>query len=151
MFSTVKGFFSKFSSELTLNDDQFNLSSVIAHIETISVSTKDRERDVYLIGESFFNSTSYPLMTFQSQKIIGTFDQFILEGLLTIRDKTQPVKIQGELTWLNSEKTKLKVKASGKVNRKDFGLSWNSLIETGGVLVGEFVNLEIEVCFEQSK
>lgn len=151
MFSTVKGTFSKVSSSLLLNEEHFDQSSVKVEVETKTVSTNDKDRDLYLIGDDFFNPSKFPLMTFQSKKIKGEFTSFTIEGDLTIKDRTQAVSLKGTLSWVNSDKNILMVKANGKVNRKDFGLSWNALMETGGVLVGENVNIEIEAQYDLSK
>ena len=151
MFSTVRGSFSKVSSTLLLNEEHFDQSLVKVEVETKTVSTNDKDRDLYLIGDNFFNPTKFPLMIFQSKKIKGQFKNFTIEGELTIKDRTQVVSLQGNLNWMNPDKNILIVKATGKVNRKDFGLSWNALMETGGLLVGENVNIEIEAQYELSK
>jgi polyisoprenoid-binding protein YceI len=151
MFSKVTGHFSKFSSILNLNDSHFEESFVEAKIETASVSTNDQIRDSYIVGDDFFQTNKFSFISFTSKNIQGDFSHFKIEGFLTIRDQTKMVSLDSELSWQNTEHSLLKVKASGKLNRKDFGLSWNSLIETGGILVGENVNLEIEVFYELVK
>jgi polyisoprenoid-binding protein YceI len=151
MFSKVTGRFSKFSSTLTLSDSHFEESSVEAKMETASVSTNDQMRDSYIVGDDFFQTNKFSFISFTSKRIQGDFSHFNLHGLLTIKDQSKMVSLECQLTWQNPEHSLLKVEASGKVNRKDFGLSWNALLETGGILVGENVNLEILVFYELVK
>jgi polyisoprenoid-binding protein YceI len=151
MISNVKGKFTGLSGSLTL--DEFNIagSKVEASIDIASVHTGDAQRDGHLKSPDFFDAAQYPTITFKSTAVRRTGDdEYVVTGELTIHGVTKSVDLrveggaQGKDPWGN---TRLGLSAETKINRKDFGLTWNSALETGGVLVGEEVSISIDAEF----
>jgi polyisoprenoid-binding protein YceI len=154
MISNVKGSFSGLSG--VLEEDAANPagSQVEAAIEVNSISTGDAGRDAHLKGAEFFDTETFPVMTFKSTKVEKVVDKFVVSGDLTLHGVTKVVKFEvegpsapGKDPWGN---IRIGLSATTKINRKDFGLGWNSALETGGVLVGEEVSITLEVQFIKS-
>ena len=150
MISNVKGHFSKVSGELSLDESNISNSSVQASIEAASILTRDDQRDAHLKSADFFDVEKYPLISFKSDKIKQN-GQLSVDGDLTIRGITRRVTfdIEGPTPptkdpWGN---TRIAVSGSTKINRKDFGLTWNAALETGGILVGDEVTINLDVEF----
>lgn len=147
VFATARGSFGSFSG--TLNGDVNDLSNAQLEIEidTNSIDTRDAQRDEHLRSGDFFDVENYPKMTFKSTKISRTGDStYDIEGDLTIRDVTRSITLA--TTFLGQATNPWGVPvaafdAETKINRKDFGLTWNAALETGGVLVGEEVTITI--------
>ena len=155
MFSKVRGQFASWNGHLEYDPDNPTDTSVVAAIETSSVDTGVEDRDDHLRSEDFFASELHPEMRFESTNVSSDGDNLTVEGNLTIRDVTHPVILdverlgEGVDPWGN---TRIGFSATGRINRKDFGLTWNQTLETGGVLVGKDVDIEIEVqAVEQSE
>ena len=152
MISNVKGQFGTFSGVLTLDESDVTKSRVEASIETGSVNTRDGQRDTHLKSPDFFHAEKFPTLSFKSTRISRSGDgELAVEGDLTIRGVTRNVVFQVEGPtppardpWGN---TRLGVSATTKINRKDFGLTWNTALETGGVLVGNEVTITLDVQF----
>jgi len=152
MISNVKGQFPKVSGKLTLDESDVSKSKVETSIETASIETRDPQRDGHLKSPDFFHVEKFPTMTFKSTGIKVVRDgELSVEGDLTIRDTTRKVvfTVEGPTPatkdpWGN---TRLAVSATTKINRKDFGLTWNAALETGGILVGEEVTITLDVQF----
>lgn len=151
MISHIKGIFTSLSGTLTL--DEFNIagSKVEASIDVASVHSGDEQRDSHLQGPEFFDAALYPTMTFQSTSVRRTGDnEYHVTGDLTLHGVTKSVDFsvddggQGKDPWGN---TRRGITATTKINRKDFGLAWNSALETGGVLVGDEVSISIDAQF----
>jgi polyisoprenoid-binding protein YceI len=152
MISNVKGHFPKVSGVLTLDEANPANSSVVATIDVTSIETRDVQRDGHLKSADFFDVEKFPTMTFKSTavKLTGS-DSGLVEGDLTIKGVTRKVTfdVEGPTApakdpWGNS---RVAVSASTKIGRKDFGLTWNSALETGGVLVGDEVTITLDVQF----
>jgi len=150
MISNVKGHFSKVSGELSLDESNISNSSVQASIEAASILTRDDQRDAHLKSADFFDVEKYPLISFKSDKIKQN-GRLSVDGDLTIRGITRRVTfdIEGPTPptkdpWGN---TRIAVSGSTKINRKDFGLTWNAALETGGILVGDEVTINLDVQF----
>ena len=152
MISNVKGSFSGLSGVLTEHATDASLSSVEATIPLETISTGDAQRDGHLKSADFFDVEKFPTMTFKSTGVTKKGEaEYAVTGLLTIHGVTRPVTfaVEGPSApakdpWGN---TKIGLSATGKINRKEFGLTWNSALETGGVLVGEDVAITLEVQF----
>ena len=152
MISNVKGHFSGLTATLTEHASDASLSSVEATIDVNSVNTGDAQRDGHLKGADFFDTEKYPNMTFKSTGVEKTGEaEYSVTGDLTLHGVTQPVTftVEGPSApavdpWGN---TRIGLTASAKINRKDFDLSWNATLETGGILVGESVHIVIEAEF----
>ncbi len=147
--STVRGRFTKVDGEIDLDDpnDPTTARGTVV-VETASVDTGNEGRDQHLRGADFFEVEKYPTITFKSTKVEGRGDSYKLTGDLTIKDVTRPVTLdvtsegQGTSPWGT---TVAAYSASTTINRKDFGLNWNVALETGGVLVGKKVRIELNV------
>ena len=152
MISNVKGHFAKVSGALTFDESNLSASRVEASIEAASVETRDPQRDAHLKSADFFDVEKYPALSFKSTSIRIVRDgELAIEGDLTIRDVTRKVlfTVDGPTPpardpWGN---TRVGVSATTKINRKDFGLTWNAALETGGILVGEEVTITLDVQF----
>jgi polyisoprenoid-binding protein YceI len=150
MIANVKGHFSKVSGELSLDESNISNSSVHASIEAASIETRDDQRDAHLKSADFFDVEKYPLISFKSDKIKQN-GELSVEGDLTIHGVTRRVTfdIEGPTPptkdpWGN---TRIAVSGSTKINRKDFGLTWNAALETGGILVGDEITINLDVEF----
>jgi len=152
MISNVKGQFAKVTGVLTLDDSDLANSSVEASIEAASIETRDAQRDAHLKSADFFDVEHFPTLSFRSTRITRTRGgDLSAEGDLTIRGVTRKVTfaVEGPTPpakdpWGN---TRVAVAATAKINRKDFGLTWNAALETGGILVGEEVAIALDVEF----
>jgi polyisoprenoid-binding protein YceI len=152
MISNVKGTFSGLTGALTLDETDPAGSSVTASIPVSTLSTGDAQRDGHLKSPEFFDADKFPALTFKSltvDRVEG--GQYTVSGELTVHGVTKTVSFDvdgptapGKDPWGN---TRIGISATAKINRMDFGLTWNSPLETGGVLVGEEVHLTLEVQF----
>jgi len=152
MISNVKGRFSKVTGTMFLDESNPANSRVEAAIETASIETHDAQRDAHLKSADFLHAEQFPALSFKSSRISFVRDgEFSAEGDLTIRGVTRKVvfAVEGPTPptkdpWGN---TRVAVSATTSINRKDFGLTWNAALETGGILVGEEVIITLDVEF----
>jgi polyisoprenoid-binding protein YceI len=150
MISNVKGSFSGISGTLIEDTADSSLSSIDASIDVGTVNTGDGQRDGHLKSADFFDHEQHPHMTFKSTKVEKKGDEeYAVTGDLTVHGVTKPVTfaVEGPSQpakdpWGN---TRIGLSATTKINRKDFGLTWNSALESGGILVGEDVQISLEV------
>lgn len=147
VISTVDGKFTEFSGTIDLNAKDFNKSKVKASINVNSIDTGVKKRDDHLRSQDFFEVAKYPSMKFISQKISGDQKKFKMTGDLTIKGTTKKVTFDGK--YLGTVKDgygnlKTAFKAETKVDRKDFGLKWNSMVEAGPV-VGDEVKISLTI------
>ena len=152
MISNVKGHFAKVTGSLTLDESDLTKSRVEALIEAASIETRDAQRDAHLKSADFFDVEKFPTLTFKStrhQPCPGRRTGH--RGDLTIRDVTRKVvfSVEGPTPpakdpWGN---TRVAVSATTKISRKDFGLTWNAALESGGILVGDEVTITLDVQF----
>jgi polyisoprenoid-binding protein YceI len=152
MISNVKGSFSGLSGDLQLNETDHTLSFVEASISVASLNTGDAQRDGHLKSADFFDAEKFPTISFKSLNIDSTGGpDYEVSGELTIRDVTKVVTFAVEDLSTPSKdpwgNQRIGLSATTKINRKDFGLTWNSALESGGVLVGEDVTITLEVQF----
>jgi len=151
MLSKVRGEFQDFVIDLDLDEEHPEAATVEASIKTASVNTRDVLRDGHLRSPDFFKSDEYPAMVFKSTRVVRTGKtKAKLHGDLTIRDVTKPVIL--DVTYRGSSKspwgtTNASFEASTKINREDWGLTWNAALEAGGWLVGKEVTIHIEAEF----
>jgi polyisoprenoid-binding protein YceI len=123
-------------------------TTVNVQIDASSVDTHDGGRDDHLRSADFFDVANHPHLVFTSTGVSGSGDEWTLEGTLTIAGVTKPVTLAVEYEGVTADpwgNTKAGFTASTKVNREDFGLTWNAALETGGFLVGKDVTIELEV------
>lgn len=151
MITNVKGEFTDFNAEIKANGSDFENAKVNAKIKSNSVYTNNTDRDKHLKSEDFFNVDNHEELTFEGTAFEKIDDEnYRLKGNLTIVGVTKPVELKVEFggtakdPWGN-EKAGFSI--SGKINRKDWGLNWNSTLETGGVLVSEEVKIMAELQF----
>ena len=152
MIANVKGQVSKVTGALTLDESDLANSSVEAKIEAASIETRDSQRDAHLRSSDFFDVEKFPTLHFKSTSIgIVRAGELSVEGDLTIRGVTRKVRfaVEGPTPptkdpWGN---TRVAVSAITKINRGDFGLTWNAALETGGILVGDEVTITLDVEF----
>ena len=152
MISNVKGRFTTVKGVLTLDEDEVTNSRVEASIDAASIDTRDAQRDAHLKSPDFLDVEKFPALNFQSTRISRNGDgELKVAGDLTIHGVTRNVVFAVEEPvppvkdpWGN---TRLGISATTKINRKDFGLTWNAALETGGILVGDEVAITLEVEF----
>ena len=149
MISTARGRFEKFSGTVNFDEAAPARTTVDVQIEAASVNTKDAKRDGHLKSPDFFDAANYPYLTFKSKRVNVVDSQHArLVGDLTIRNVTKEVVFdveyagQAKSPWGT---TSAGFSAQTKINREDWGLTWNQSLETGGVLVGKDITLSIEV------
>lgn len=155
MISNVKGRFTAVKGSIHFDETDITKSSIEATIAVNSLATGDPQRDAHLKSPDFLDADRYPTMTFQSKEVAKRGDgELSVAGDLTIHGVTLPVVFAvegptapGKDPWGN---TRVGVSAATKVSRKDFGLTWNAALETGGILVGEDVHISLEVEFIQA-
>lgn len=148
MVTKVRGAFNEFEGTATTEAGLQN-AAIEVTIQVGSVDTRSADRDAHLASADFFDAEKFPTITFQSTAIEATDAETLrVTGDLTIKDVTNPVTIDFEFAGVATDPFgNERVGLEGKVvvNRKDFGLTWNAALETGGVLVSEKVTLEFEV------
>jgi len=153
--SNVRGQFSKVSGTLNLNDQDITKSSVNATIDVTTIDTREPKRDAHLKSPDFFDTAKFSTITFQSKKVEKVGDKLKVTGDLTLHGVTRPVVL--DVDWSASEihdpfgNTKRGATATTKINRKDFGLTWNKAMEAGGVVVGEEVQITIDLELAKKK
>jgi polyisoprenoid-binding protein YceI len=146
--SKVNGRFKDVSGKVTLDEADLTKSKVDVLIKVNSISTDDEKRDAHLKGPDFFDAAKFADIKFHSTKIARTRDGFKVTGELTIRDKSKSVTLDGTLSKPIKSPWGKDVRGAefkGKINRGDFGLSWNKSLDGGGVVIGEVVALDIAV------
>ncbi|MBU6160585.1 MAG: YceI family protein [Myxococcales bacterium] len=148
MFAKVRGNFKSWTGTLSLNPDNYSASSVKVDIAVSSIDTANEQRDGHLRSPDFFDVEKYPSITFVSTGVRNDGGKVLIDGDLTIRDVTRPVTLHTEETGKGTDpwgNTRIGFSGSAKINRKEFGLSWNQALEAGGVLVGEDITVDIEI------
>ncbi len=152
MISNVKGEFTAVTGSLQYDSENVANSSVQATIDATTINTREPQRDTHLKSADFFDVEKFPTLTFKSTRVSKKGDgELSVAGDLTIHGVTRTVTFDVEDftapmkdPWGN---TRMGLSATTKINRKDFGLSWNSLLETGGMVVGEDVTITLDVEF----
>ena len=147
MVAKVRGTFGAFEGTITVGDDPLH-AKVEATVETASVNTRDEGRDGHLRSADFFDVEQHPTMTLVSTSIAPAGSDFILHADLTIKGVTKPVDFVLEFDGVVQDpwgSTKAGFTAEAEINRKDWGLDYNAVLEAGGVLVGEKVKLQLEI------
>ena len=148
VISTVRGNFTDYSANIEADPASKTVKSVQAVVKTASIDTRNQKRDDHLRSADFFDASNHPEMTFKSTKVVGKGDYITVYGDLTIRGNTRNIELRGKFSgevkdpWGN---TKAGFEAKGKINRQDFGLSWNKALDTGGLVVGDEVEIGLEI------
>lgn len=150
MVSKVRGEFGSFDGAIRIADNLLD-SSVEATIDVASVSTRDEGRDAHLRTSDFFAVDEHPTWTFRSTGLRvenADADEYRLSGDLTLRGVTRPVELELEFHGVQQDPwggTRIGFSAETKLNRKDFGIDWNALVDGGGVIVGDKVSITLEI------
>ncbi|ATB35984.1 hypothetical protein CYFUS_001398 [Cystobacter fuscus] len=149
MVSNVRGSFSKVTGTANIDEKDITKSTIEASIDATTFNTNDTARDEHMRGPEFFDTAKYPALTFKSTKVVKAGKNLKVSGELTMHGVTKPVVLDVEGFTTESKDPWGNFKRGGtattKINRKDFGLSWNKVLETGGVAVGEEVSITIDL------
>ncbi|NVJ09903.1 polyisoprenoid-binding protein [Myxococcus sp. AM001] len=155
MVSNVRGTFTKVTGTAHIDEKDLTKSKVEATIDATTVNTNDAKRDEHLRAPDFFDTAKYPTITFKSTKVEKARAGLKVTGNLTLHGVTKPVVLDVEgFSTVSKDpygNTKRGGSATTKINRKDFGLSWNDVLETGGVAVGEEVTITLDIQLNQKK
>ena len=148
MVTKVRGQFGTFEGTARIDEKDLSASKVELTIQVASIETGSADRDGHLKSGDFFDAETYPTITFSSTEVKRDGSDWAVTGDLTIKDVTKPVTIEFEHTGSARDPFgNLRVGFEGEttINRKDWGLTWNAALETGGVLVSEKIKLEFDV------
>lgn len=149
MVSTVRGNFKVFGGKLEIDAQHPENSWVEAQADAASVDTREPNRDNHLRSADFFDAENYPTITFKSKKIEPVSNnEYRVLGDLTLHGVTKEVLFNAEYSGQVKDpygKQRAGLSAKTSINRKDFGLTWNALLETGGAVVSDKVNVELEL------
>lgn len=149
MISNVSGNFNKFDVQVETRGDNFENAIVTASIDVASINTNNEQRDAHLRNADFFETEKHPEITFKSTNVERVDEEtFNLYGNLTIKETTKPVKLLVEYSGVAKDpwgNVKAGFTINGKINRKDFGINYNAVLETGGVMLGEELKVNGEI------
>ena len=148
MFFKVSGFFTDFAGTIEADPATKTLTSAAATIQAASIDTRIEKRDDHLRSPDFFDVAKYPELTFVTKKVEGKGTDITVYGDLTMRGVTKEIVLKGAFVGENKDawgNNRAGFAAKGMINRKDFGLTWNKVLETGGVTVGENVEISLQV------
>ena len=156
VISTVTGFFKSFEGTMETEGDDFENAKISFALNIDSIDTNQGHRDTHLKSADFFDAEQYPQITFASTSFTKTDeeDEYELAGDLTIKGVTKPVTLDVEFGGSADDfygNTKAGFEVTGKINRKEFGLTWDGVTEAGSVVVGEDIKLLINVQFAKQK
>jgi polyisoprenoid-binding protein YceI len=154
VISKVRGNFAGFKVETKFDPTNLAATTASVSIDVASISTGVADRDNHLKSPDFFDAAKFPAITFVSKSVTAKGEFFTMTGELNIHGVTKSVTLDGEFGGVGKDpwgNQRAGFALKGSVNRKDFGLTWNQALETGGVLVGENVELNIELEVIQAK
>jgi polyisoprenoid-binding protein YceI len=148
MVSTVRGQFKQYGGTVNLDPDDFTRSSFEGEIDVASIDTGNTQRDDHLRTSDFFDAPNHPKISFKSTRIERKRDgEYVVHGDITIRGVTKSIALDVEFHGVSRNpwgQTVAGVSAKGTLHRKDFGVSYNAVLEAGGVAIGEKVTIEID-------
>jgi len=148
MVSKVRGTFADFSGALTIDGVDLAASSAELTIQAASIDTQNADRDGHLVSADFLDVENFPTLTFTSTAVTVDGPDVAVTGDLTIRGVTRSVTVNYEYIGTSMDPfgfTRVGFEGTAKISRKDFGLTWNAALETGGVLVGDEITLVLDV------
>jgi polyisoprenoid-binding protein YceI len=148
-FARVRGSFEKFEGLVRMNPEELSTLEAEGTVKAESITTSAPDRDTHLRSADFFDVENHPTITFKSTEVrdVSVYS-FTIVGELTMRGVTKTVELEGKFLGEGIDpwgRTRVGFEAATKINRKDFGLNWNALLETGGVLVSEDVDITLEI------
>lgn len=147
MITNVRGSFKEFSGTADFDTKSMAFNALEATVDVKSIDTGIEKRDKHLRSEDFFFADKHPQLKFSMTGYKADGDEGKMSGNLTMRGITKPVEMEVEIVGVQKDfngQTRVGFSMEGKVNREDFGLTWNRALETGGVVVGDTVTIEIE-------
>ena len=148
VITTVSGKFDTFEGTIDTDQEDFSDAKIKFSADISSINTGSEQRDGHLKGADFFDAENHPKMTFESTSYYKKGDDYVLEGNLTLRGVTKPVKLDVEYGGIQQDlygRTVAGFEISGKIKRLEFGLHWNAVTEAGGVVVSDDVKLNAEI------
>jgi len=148
MITTVKGRITDIEGTIYTDEKDLKNSSVEATLKAVSLDTRTEQRDQHLRSADFLDVEKFPEIRFRSTKIQGDKQNFKLMGDLTIRDVTMPITLDVEFEGETKDPwggQRVGFSANGKIDRREFGLTWNQALEAGGVVVGNDIKISLEV------
>ena len=151
MVTKVRGSFNDYTGSAVVAD---GVASINIEISAASVDTRSADRDGHLQSPDFFDVANFPKITFKSTSVKDGGEGIVVTGDLTIKDVTKPLTIEFEYAGTSKDpfgNDRYGFEGSAEINRKDFGLTWNAALETGGILVSENIKLEFEISTIASK
>ena len=147
MVSKVRGRFRTFSGQIVTGASPLD-SAVTAEIDLSSIDTGNEQRDAHIRSADFFEVETYPTMTYQSTGIREDGDVYILDGKLTLKGVTKDVPLTLELNGFGPDPyggTRAGFTATGEINRRDFGVNFSAVMETGGAVVSDKITIHLEI------
>ncbi len=155
MVSTVRGMFNTFEGSITAEDETFNSASISFTADVASLTTHNAARDGHIHSPDFFDAAQFPKISFVSTKVeAGADGKLAIIGDLTMKGVTKSISLSGAFTGIATGVDGIRFAAfeiQGSINRQDFGISWNKIIETGGVAVSDTVTLEALIEAKEQK
>jgi polyisoprenoid-binding protein YceI len=149
MITNVSGFFKKFNVKVETQNEDFTTAQITASADIRSIHTNNEQRDAHLRNADFFEADTYPELVFQSTRVEAVDDEtFYLYGDLTMKGVTKPVKLNVEYSGVTKDPwggERVGFLVTGKIKRSDWGINFNGVLETGGVMLGEEVKLNSEI------
>jgi len=149
VISTVTGSFQNFEGTVETEGDDFSDAKINFSLDVNSIDTNQEQRDGHLKSADFFDAEKYPHITFESTSVTKESDEdYKLTGNLTIKGVTNPVTLEVEHGGIAADfygNTKAGFEIEGKINRKEFGLTWDGVTEAGSIVVGEDIKLQINI------
>lgn len=155
MITTVTGSFTTFEGEVLENGTDFESAEISFKAKTESIYTNNEQRDNHLKSDDFFSAEKFPWLTFEKGKLTtkNSDNKYTLKGTLTIKDVTREIELDVELAGIQKDpygNEKAGFSINGVIKRKDFGLTWNTITEGGGLLVSEEIKINAEVQLNKS-
>lgn len=155
MITNVRGRFGKLSGTVDFDPEKPEQAQITASIDATSIDTREEKRDAHLRSPDFFDVEKYPTLEFKSKRVAKTDDGFQIVGDLLMHGVTKEITLDVEGPTATTKdpwgNTRIGASATAKLNRKDWGLAWNAALETGGVLVGEQIKIQLEVSLVAAK
>ncbi len=148
MISKVTGSFTSYEATIEANEEDLQDALIDFKIDVESINTKNEDRDAHLRSVDFFDVEQFPYITFKGNEIVKKNDEYEMTGDFTMKDVTRPATFKIEYNGKATDPWGSEVVAfdvEGKVNRRDFGLTWNQALETGGVIVGEDIKITLAI------
>lgn len=152
--SKTTGRFTEFTGHIDMDPEAKDVKAIEAEIKTASVNTNHEKRDNHLKSPDFFNVQKYPTMTYRMTSVKKEGDHYVAKGHLTLLGVTKEITLTGTFNGIQQKDlygmTRAGFTGKGKINRKDFGMVWNKVLDNGGLAVGDEVEIDLEVeCIKQ--